>query len=29
VAWLDRGDIERCAPAVRLVIEELHRRGEL
>jgi uncharacterized protein (TIGR00730 family) len=29
VAWLGREDLERCAPAVRLVIEELHRRGEL
>jgi 8-oxo-dGTP pyrophosphatase MutT (NUDIX family) len=29
VAWLNRGDIERCAPTVRLVMEELHRRGEL
>jgi len=29
VAWLGRGDMERCAPAVRLVMEDLKARGEL
>jgi uncharacterized protein (TIGR00730 family) len=29
VAWLGAGDGDRCAPAVRLVIDELRRRGEL
>lgn len=29
VAWLGAGDSERCAPAVRIVLEELERRGEL
>lgn len=29
VAWLRAEDFERCAPAVRLVIDELQRRGEL
>jgi uncharacterized protein (TIGR00730 family) len=29
VAWLGPEDAERCAPAVRLVIDELRRRGEL
>ena len=29
VAWLGREDIERCAPAVRLVIEDLSRKGSL
>jgi uncharacterized protein (TIGR00730 family) len=29
VAWLGSEDIEKCAPAVRLVIEELTGRGEL
>src|SRR5579864_9168134 len=29
VAWLGMADSERCAPAVRLVIDELHKRGEL
>lgn len=29
VAWLTAADSERCAPAVRLVLEELRRRGEL
>ncbi|HSP09757.1 MAG TPA: NUDIX domain-containing protein [Candidatus Dormibacteraeota bacterium] len=29
VAWLGIEDLERCAPAVRLVMEELQERGEL
>jgi uncharacterized protein (TIGR00730 family) len=29
VAWLGAADTERCAPAVRLVIDELRKRGEL
>jgi len=29
VAWLSAADSERCAPAVRLVLEELRRRGDL
>src|SRR5579864_5660001 len=29
VAWLNANDAERCAPAVRLVVEELRRRGEM
>lgn len=29
VAWLSAADSERCAPAVRLVLEELQRRGDL
>jgi uncharacterized protein (TIGR00730 family) len=29
VAWLGPDDLERCAPAVRLVISELRERGEL
>ncbi len=29
VAWLGLEDLDRCAPAVRLVMEELRERGEL
>lgn len=29
VAWLDAADTERCAPAVRLVLDELRRRGDV
>jgi 8-oxo-dGTP pyrophosphatase MutT (NUDIX family) len=29
MAWLGPDDLERCAPAVRMVIGELRERGEL
>jgi hypothetical protein len=29
VAWLGPDDLERCAPAVRMVIGELREPGEL
>jgi 8-oxo-dGTP diphosphatase len=29
MAWLGPDDLDRCAPAVRMVIEELRERGEL
>ncbi|QBI52259.1 NUDIX hydrolase [Streptomonospora litoralis] len=29
LAWLTGGERDRCAPAVRRVLDELHRRGEV